>query len=67
MKEFNSYFFILFIYTPKILSDWGATTSGCAGEYDRYLGVEELLPYAMSVSAKSNDFDSDGNCIETDF
>ena len=21
----------------------------------------------MSVSAKSNDFDSDGNCIETDF
>ena len=53
--------------TPKDLSDWGATTSGCAVEYDRYLGVEELLPYAMSVSAKSNDFDSDGNCIETDF
>ena len=53
--------------TPKNLSDWGATTSGCAVEYDRYLGVEELLPYAMSVSAKSNDFDSDGNCIETDF
>ena len=53
--------------TPKDLSDWGATTSGCAEEYDRYLGVEELLPYALSVSAKSNDFDSDGNCIETDF
>ena len=53
--------------TPKDLSDWGATTSGCAEEYDRYLGVEELLPYAMSVSAKSNDFDSEGNCIETDF
>ena len=42
-------------------------SSGCAEEYDRYLGVKELLPYAMSVSAKSNDFDSDGNCIETDF
>ena len=53
--------------TPKDLSDWGATTSGCAEEYDRYLGVEELLPYALSVSAKRNDFDSDGNCIETDF
>ncbi len=53
--------------TPKDLSDWGATTSGCAEEYDRYQGVEELLPYALSVSAKSNDFDSDGNCIETDF
>ena len=42
-------------------------SSGCAEEYDRYLGVKELFPYAMSVSAKSNDFDSDGNCIETDF
>ena len=40
---------------------------GCLEEYDRYLGVEELLPYAMSVSAKTNDFDADGNCIETDF
>ncbi|MAC86592.1 MAG: xylose isomerase [Gammaproteobacteria bacterium] len=53
--------------SPKDLSDWGATTSGCAEEYDRYLGVEELLPFAMSVSAKSNDFDGNGNCIETDF
>ena len=53
--------------TPKDLSDWGATTSVCAEEYDRYLGVEELLPYELSVSAKSNDFDSDRNCIETDF
>ncbi|MEM1096570.1 MAG: sugar phosphate isomerase/epimerase family protein [Bacteroidota bacterium] len=35
--------------------------------YDRYTGVEELMPYAKAVSAKSNDFDDDGNCIETDY
>ncbi|MEM6648320.1 MAG: sugar phosphate isomerase/epimerase family protein [Bacteroidota bacterium] len=35
--------------------------------YDRYTGVGELMPYAKAVSAKSNDFDDDGNCIETDY
>jgi len=35
--------------------------------YDRYKGVEELMPYAKGVSAKSKDFDADGNVIETEF
>ena len=35
--------------------------------YDRYKGVEELMPYAKAVSAKSNDFDSQGNEINTDY
>ncbi len=35
--------------------------------YDRYLGMEELMPYAKAVSAKSNDFDSQGNEINTDY
>lgn len=35
--------------------------------YDRYKGVDELMPYAKAVSAKSHDFDADGNCIETDY
>jgi sugar phosphate isomerase/epimerase len=35
--------------------------------YDRYKGVEELMPYAKAVSAKSHDFDSDGNEIHTDY
>ncbi|MBX3734323.1 MAG: sugar phosphate isomerase/epimerase [Verrucomicrobiae bacterium] len=35
--------------------------------YDRYLGVEQLMPFARAVSAKSNDFDADGNCVETDY
>jgi len=39
----------------------------CLEEYDRYLGVTELMPFAKGVSAKSMRFDADGNCIETDY
>lgn len=39
----------------------------CAEEYDRYKGVAELMPFAKAVSAKSHDFDSEGNEIHTDF
>jgi len=35
--------------------------------YDRYQGVRELMPYAKAVSAKSHEFDSDGNEINTDY
>ena len=35
--------------------------------YDRYQGVDELMPYAKAVSAKSHDFDSNGNEIHTDY
>lgn len=35
--------------------------------YDRYQGVQELMPYAKAVSAKSHQFDDDGNEINTDF
>ncbi len=35
--------------------------------YDRYQGVEELMPYAKAVSAKSHSFDSDGNERDTDY
>jgi len=35
--------------------------------YDRYLGMEELMPYAKAVSAKSHEFDDEGNEINTDF
>jgi sugar phosphate isomerase/epimerase len=44
--------------------DWSAP---CAEWYDRYAGVAELLPFARDVSAKSVDFDENGNCTETDF
>lgn len=35
--------------------------------YDRYQGVSELMPYAKAVSAKSYDFDGEGNEIHTDY
>lgn len=35
--------------------------------YDRYQGVTELMPFAKAVSAKSHDFDDNGNEINTDF
>ena len=40
---------------------------GCANEYDRYQGVEEMMPFAKAVSAKSHDFDANGNEINTDY
>lgn len=39
----------------------------CINEYDRYLGIEEMLPFAKGISAKSFNFDSNGEVIETDF
>ena len=35
--------------------------------YDTYKGMEELMPYAMGVSAKSRDFDSSGQHKTSDF
>jgi len=39
----------------------------CVEEYDRYQGVAEMMPFAKGVSAKSHEFDDQGNCIETDY
>jgi sugar phosphate isomerase/epimerase len=36
-------------------------------DYDRYLGVEETMPFAKGVSAKSHDFDEQGNETHTDY
>jgi L-ribulose-5-phosphate 3-epimerase len=36
-------------------------------EYDRYQGVDELMPFAKGVSAKSHDFDEKGNETKTDY
>lgn len=45
-------------------SNWEA---GCKTEYDRYKGVTELMPYAKAVSAKSYDFNAEGEVVETDY
>jgi L-ribulose-5-phosphate 3-epimerase len=36
-------------------------------EYDRYQGVEEMMPYAKAVSAKTHDFDANGNDSVVDY
>ena len=36
-------------------------------DYDRYQGVEDLMPYAKGVSAKSYDFDENGDETKIDF
>lgn len=45
-------------------SEWGGT---CIEEYDKYLGVDELMPYAKAVSAKSHVFDQFGTESEIDY
>jgi sugar phosphate isomerase/epimerase len=35
--------------------------------YDRYVGVEELMPYAKAVSAKSHNFNENGDEKDTDY
>lgn len=36
-------------------------------EYDRYQGVADLMPFAKAVSAKSHDFDEQGNESQKDY
>lgn len=49
------------------LPDFGNFRLGGGKEYDRYKGVAELMPYAKAVSAKSHDFDAEGNETKTDY
>jgi len=49
------------------LPDFGNFGLGDGETYVRYLGVKELMPFAKSVSAKSNEFDGQGQETETDF
>ncbi len=41
--------------------------TGCLEEYDRYRGVAELMPSARGVSAKSHEFDQQGDEVRTDY
>lgn len=43
---------------------WGAP---CIEQYDKYKGVTELMPFAKGVSAKSYDFDTNGNETTIDY
>jgi sugar phosphate isomerase/epimerase len=47
--------------------DWGTTQGECKDYYDRYKGVTEMLPFAKGVSAKTYDFDSNGEQPKMDY
>lgn len=44
--------------------NWG---ENCIEEYDKYKGTEEMMPFAKGVSAKSYDFDDEGNETTLDY
>jgi sugar phosphate isomerase/epimerase len=47
---------------------WGLSADAkTAKVYDRYKGVAEMMPFAKGVSAKSYDFDANGNETSTDY
>jgi sugar phosphate isomerase/epimerase len=52
---------------PESNTPEGWAKTKCLEEYDRYKGTEELMKYAKGVSAKTHEFDADGNCVETDY
>lgn len=43
---------------------WGGE---CVGQYDIYKGAEELMPFAKGISAKTFDFDAEGNEATMDY
>jgi sugar phosphate isomerase/epimerase len=47
------------------IAGWMGTK--CLAEYDRYKGIQELMPFAKGVHAKTHVFDQNGNDTETDF
>lgn len=49
------------------LPDFGNFHLGGGRWYDRYKGVAEMMPFAKAVSAKSHDFDEQGNERHTDY
>ncbi len=49
------------------LPDFGNFRVNNETNYDRYKGVAELMPFAKAVSAKSHDFDEEGNEKNTDY
>jgi sugar phosphate isomerase/epimerase len=54
---------------PRVgtLPDFGNFTLAEGRSYDRYRGTEELIPWAKALSAKSFDFDAQGNETTIDY
>lgn len=46
---------------------WGSTKQDCSEAYDIYQGVSEFLPFAKGVSAKSYNFNNEGEHTSIDY
>lgn len=53
--------------TCGTLPDFGNFHLGSGKQYDRYKGVQELMPFAKAVSAKSHNFNDEGDETNTDY
>lgn len=49
------------------LPDFGNFRVSDSEQYDRYKGVMELMPYAKGVSAKSHEFNAEGDEVQIDY
>ncbi len=60
-------------WMAKVLSEVGLDNCGSLPDfgnfhgYDRYQGMEDLMPFAKGVSAKSHNFDENGEETKSDF
>lgn len=52
---------------PATFDIAGFMKTKCEKEYDRYKGVELMMPFAKGISAKTHKFEANGNDPETDF
>ena len=52
---------------PETMDLKGLMATTCVKEYDRYKGVEMMMPLAKGISAKTHKFTDDGNDPDTDF
>lgn len=54
---------------PRVgtLPDFGNFRIREGEQYNRYRGVREMMPYAKAMSAKSHEFDEEGNEVNTDY
>ena len=50
-----------------IKSEYAEGKWNCIDEYDKYTGMKEIMPFAKGVSAKSHNFDENGNETGIDY
>ena len=63
LPDFGTYKFCI----KRANLNFQSLSENCEDQYDKYLGVKKLMPYAKGVSAKSHEFDKDGEELSTNY